>query len=252
MTKKSQALHTALSDGSHESIAVDILYNVQSLQNTSWRGNETPSTHWSHTKQPPRECPRSSPADHQAVQGNQNLDKGKNGSRNVREPDFKLGDKATINNVNRKKGFNPKLQAQRVGPYYIADVDATNHTYLLRDCSTQKQLKWRVNAKRLHHYHSEDNRLIQPPTQDDVANTTQATIPMACDEDIPIANWLTHKVTSLKRKTLVTPRQRMPMMSVRTRMPPSLLPKPPISQIPEKFSEYLNVQTLQRPKVVLY
>ena len=45
-------------------------------------------------------------------------------------------------------GLNPKLQPKYVGPYYITDVSDNNH-YELRDCSTHKPLKSRVNAERM-------------------------------------------------------------------------------------------------------
>jgi hypothetical protein len=64
------------------------------------------------------------------------------------KPTFKLADKVWLNNVQKKKGLNPKLQPKYVGPYYIADV-GENNTYLLHDCITHKPLKSRINAQRL-------------------------------------------------------------------------------------------------------
>jgi len=64
------------------------------------------------------------------------------------EPKFKLGDQVWVNNNNKTIGLNPKLQPKYVGPYYITDVSDNNH-YELRDCSTHKPLKSRVNAERM-------------------------------------------------------------------------------------------------------
>ena len=90
--------------------------------------------------------------------------------KNAVQPSFNLGDRVTVNNVRRTKGLNPKLQQKRVGPYYIVDVNPDNHTYLVRDCETHKQVKSRLHASRLAKFVDEDIRQIQPPREVQINN----------------------------------------------------------------------------------
>jgi hypothetical protein len=69
--------------------------------------------------------------------------------RNAVEPTFTIGDQMIMNNVNKQKGLNPKLQPQKLGSFCIVDVDQDYHTYLIRDCATHKQVRSRIHAKRL-------------------------------------------------------------------------------------------------------
>ncbi len=60
--------------------------------------------------------------------------------RGAAKPTFYIGQQVVINNVNKTKGLNHKLQAEKAGPYYISDVNEDNNTYLLTDCQTHKEL----------------------------------------------------------------------------------------------------------------
>ena len=87
--------------------------------------------------------------------------------RNAVEPKFHLGDQVLLRNMRKQKGLNPKLQAKKIGPYYIADVNSDNNTYLIRDCATHKQRRSRVNAKLLSKFIDENIRDILPPADYD-------------------------------------------------------------------------------------
>ncbi len=97
--------------------------------------------------------------------------------RNAVKPTFILGDRVMITNMNRTKGLNPKLQAKKLGPFYITDVDQTTDTYLIRDCETHKQKRARINADRLTKFVGDEDRIIQPPRNDDTDTPTQDNMP---------------------------------------------------------------------------
>lgn len=82
------------------------------------------------------------------------------------KPTFHLGDKVLMNNVKKTKGLCPKLQAKKVGPFYVCDVDGEFKTYVIRDCATHKPLKSRIHAM-LTAYKSSHLREIQPPSEED-------------------------------------------------------------------------------------
>ncbi len=96
--------------------------------------------------------------------------------RGAAKPTFYIGQQVVINNVNKTKGLNPKLQAKKVGPYYISDVNEDNNTYLLRDCQTHKELRSRIHAKRLTAFVDANTRDIKPPN--DIDSTSET------DEDV--------------------------------------------------------------------
>jgi predicted aspartyl protease len=75
------------------------------------------------------------------------------------KPTYKLGDLVWITNVGKEKGLNPKLQPKYVGPYYIADV-GDNNTYEVRDRTTHRPMKSRINVQRLKSYVPESTRDI--------------------------------------------------------------------------------------------
>ena len=96
--------------------------------------------------------------------------------RGAAKPTFYIGQQVVINNVNKTKGLNPKLQAKKVGPYYISDVNEDNNTYLLRDCQTHNEQRSRIHAKRLTAFVDANIRDIQPP--EDIHSTSET------DEDV--------------------------------------------------------------------
>ena len=89
--------------------------------------------------------------------------------RKAAEPTFNMGDLVVINNVQKQKGLNPMLQPKKLGPFYICDVNQNTHTYLIRDCVTHKQLRSRVNAKRLTKFIDNTSRNIKPSLDEDLA-----------------------------------------------------------------------------------
>lgn len=113
------------------------------------------------------------------------------------KPTFHLGDQVLINRVAKTKGLNPKLQPKKYGPYYICDVDPEFNTYLIRDCATHKQVKSRMNAKRLSPYISANIRDIQPAAafdeddeDDDTGSDTDdgANVPDNVPANVPVDN----------------------------------------------------------------
>ena len=65
------------------------------------------------------------------------------------EPDFRPTNKVWLYSTKVPKGKAPKLHRKWVGPYYISMVNSENHTYKIRRCSDNREVKSLVSAHRL-------------------------------------------------------------------------------------------------------
>ena len=59
-------------------------------------------------------------------------------------------------------GKAPKLHRKWVGPYYITQL-GPHHTFKVRNCATNKEVKSLVNGVRLKPYYDPENRPTNPP-----------------------------------------------------------------------------------------
>ena len=79
------------------------------------------------------------------------------------EPNFRIGDLVLLHSTRVPQGLSPKLHPPWDGPFYIAAI-GPNNTFILRRCSTHKQLKSPIHANRLKIYHNPDFRQsLNPP-----------------------------------------------------------------------------------------
>jgi len=77
--------------------------------------------------------------------------------KNTALPKFEVQDQVMLYTPKIPKGLSSKLHKQHNGPFYIV-AKGLNHTYKLRRCSNNKELKSMINANRLKIYHPPDHR----------------------------------------------------------------------------------------------
>ncbi|CAC5402687.1 unnamed protein product [Mytilus coruscus] len=87
--------------------------------------------------------------------------------KNTELPTFEIQDQVLLYSPKVPVGLSSKLHRKFDGPFYIARK-GLNHTYKLRRCSNNKELKSMINANRLKLYHPPDHRRDLGAPDDDV------------------------------------------------------------------------------------
>ncbi|CAG2221751.1 unnamed protein product [Mytilus edulis] len=87
--------------------------------------------------------------------------------KNTEKPTFEIQDQVLMYTPKVPVGLSSKLHRRFDGPFYIARK-GLNHTYKLRRCSNNKELKSMINANRLKLYHPPDHRRDLGAPDDDV------------------------------------------------------------------------------------
>ena len=98
--------------------------------------------------------------------------------RKVKEPNFSPGDKVWLYNTKVPIGLSNKFHKKWTGPFYITQL-GPNHTYKIRQCSDNKEVKSLTHANRLKLYFDPASRPVQSPFQSKVSDdqTENATEP---------------------------------------------------------------------------
>ena len=78
------------------------------------------------------------------------------------EPKFQPADRVWLYCTKVAPGKAPKLHRKWAGPYYITLL-GPNHTYKVRNCATNKEVKSLINGVRLKPYYDPENRPTNPP-----------------------------------------------------------------------------------------
>ena len=78
------------------------------------------------------------------------------------EPKFQPAERVWLYCTNVAVGKAPKLHRKWVGPYYITQL-GPHHTFKVRNCATNKEVKYLVNGARLKPYYDPENRPTHPP-----------------------------------------------------------------------------------------
>ena len=78
------------------------------------------------------------------------------------EPKFQPAERVWLYCTKVAVGKAPKLHRKWVGPYYITQL-GPHHTFKVRNCATNKEVKSLVNGVRLKPYYDPENRTTNPP-----------------------------------------------------------------------------------------
>ena len=78
------------------------------------------------------------------------------------EPKFQPADRVWLYCTKVAVGKAPKLHKKWAGPYYITLL-GPNHTYKVRNCATNKEVKSLINGVRLKPYYDPEDRPTNPP-----------------------------------------------------------------------------------------
>ena len=78
------------------------------------------------------------------------------------EPKFQPADRVWLYCTKVAPGKAPKLHRKWAGPYYITML-GPNHTYKVRNCATNKEVKSLINGVRLKPYYDPEDRPTNPP-----------------------------------------------------------------------------------------
>ena len=78
------------------------------------------------------------------------------------EPKFQPADRVWLYCTKVAPGKAPKLHRKWAGPYYITLL-GPNHTYKVRNCATNKEVKSLINGVRLKPYYDPEDRPTNPP-----------------------------------------------------------------------------------------
>ena len=78
------------------------------------------------------------------------------------EPKFQPADKVRLYFNKVAPGKAPKLHRKWAGPYYITLL-GPNHTYRIRNCATNKEVKSLINGVRLKPYYDPEDRPTNSP-----------------------------------------------------------------------------------------
>ena len=82
--------------------------------------------------------------------------------KRAQEPKFQPADRVWLYCTKVAPGKAPKLHRKWAGPYYITLL-GPNHTYKVRNCATNKEVKSLINGVRLKPYYDPENRPTNPP-----------------------------------------------------------------------------------------
>ncbi|VDI02172.1 Hypothetical predicted protein [Mytilus galloprovincialis] len=85
--------------------------------------------------------------------------------KNTQEPEFRPTQRVWLYCTKVPVGKAPKLHRKWVGPYYITLVNRSNHTYRIRNCANNKEVKSLVTAHRLKPYYDPNTRPTNPPPE---------------------------------------------------------------------------------------
>ena len=130
----------------------------------------------------------------------------------AKEPDFFPTQRVWLYCTKVPVGNAPKLHRQWVGPYYITMVNRQNHTYKIRNCANNKEVKSLVSAHRLKPYHDPLTRPTNPPPEH--ANDDAQLDPDELDQNIG-------------RPTVQPARQNAPAVPSQANNPPRVQNRPP-------------------------
>ncbi|CAC5393320.1 Transposon Ty3-G Gag-Pol polyprotein,Transposon Ty3-I Gag-Pol polyprotein,Retrovirus-related Pol polyprotein from transposon 297,Retrovirus-related Pol polyprotein from transposon opus [Mytilus coruscus] len=108
-----------------------------------------------------------------------------NYDKRTKDPGFRPTQRVWLYCTKVPVGKAPKLHRKWVGPYYITRF-GPHHTYKLRNCATNKEVKSLVNAQRLKPYHDPEERPTNIPN--DMENNMDEHDPDELDDqpDLPI------------------------------------------------------------------
>ncbi|CAC5378936.1 Retrovirus-related Pol polyprotein from transposon 297 [Mytilus coruscus] len=108
-----------------------------------------------------------------------------NYDKRTKDPEFRPAQRVWLYCTKVPVGKAPKLHRKWVGPYYITRF-GPHHTYKLRNCATNKEVKSLVNAQRLKQYHDPEERPTNIPN--DMENNMDEHDPDELDDqpDLPI------------------------------------------------------------------
>ena len=79
-----------------------------------------------------------------------------------KEPKFQPADRVWLYCTKVAPGKAPKLHRKWAGPYYITLL-GPHHTYRIRNCATNKEVKSLINGVRLKPYYDPEDRPTNPP-----------------------------------------------------------------------------------------
>ncbi|CAC5418293.1 unnamed protein product [Mytilus coruscus] len=85
--------------------------------------------------------------------------------KTAQEPEFRPTQRVWLYCTKVPLGKAPKLLRKWVGPYYITLVNRSNHTYRIRNCANNKEVKSLVTAHRLKPYYDPNTRPTNPPPE---------------------------------------------------------------------------------------
>ncbi|CAG2252792.1 unnamed protein product [Mytilus edulis] len=85
--------------------------------------------------------------------------------KTAQEPEFRPTQRVWLYCTKVPVGKAPKLHRKWVGPYYITLVNRSNHTYRIRNCANNKEVKSLVTAHRLKPYYDPNTRPTNPPQE---------------------------------------------------------------------------------------
>ena len=91
--------------------------------------------------------------------------------KTTKEPEFFPTQRVWLYCTKVPVGKAPKLHRRWVGPYYITMVNRHNHTYKIRNCANNKEVKSLVSAHRLKPYYDPLTRPTNPPPKHANDNT---------------------------------------------------------------------------------
>ena len=102
----------------------------------------------------------------------------------AKEPKFSPGDRVWLYNIKVPIGLSKKLHRKWTGPFYITQM-GPNHTYKLRQCSDNKEVKSLTHANRLKMFYDPTSRPVQSPFQIAKANVNDERDDDETQPDIP-------------------------------------------------------------------
>ena len=104
----------------------------------------------------------------------------------------------------RFPGLSPKLSHKWTGPYYVTEVTGRN-TVKLRWCSSNKDVRSRINITRLRKYYDPDDRLVPPPPPP---------LPVECLSDVTAANHTLYQTNPPTPPTTTPPHNHQPQQQL--------------------------------------
>lgn len=122
-----------------------------------------------------------------------------NYDKRTKDPEFRPGQRVWLYCTKVPVGKAPKLHRKWVGPYYITRF-SPHHTYNLRNCATNKEVKSLVNAQSLKPYHDPEERPTNIPN--DMENNMDDPYELDDQPDLSIHQPINPTTTISKFKTI--------------------------------------------------